>query len=363
MLTKIFLYVRTLSCFANQIEDVIVVHEVKLSGSYYDIGLRIGKMLEKDKGLLPKFSKEKIEKGLEYEKEVRKHAPELLDELQGIADGSGADYNVLAAFELSPYRLQPSCLVVAISGDHTKSGLPVLARNHEWIEEDSKDLTICHTKPKGKLNSLGFTFHWLNMSRFGGMNEAGLAISSASTTFVNSGPGVMFNVAKRWILDNYRTVEEACEFLEKIPKTWGTAYLMIDKNNTIAKVEAHRKKTKITYTDAGFEFVTLRFDSPEMEKYNGQDTEDMFFDLYSARKIFLMNWFRQNEGKIDNEMIIDALKNHEHKMCTHVYDGQVHYGICWSWILSLGKDKAAVCAGPPCRNDFRNYDVRHMMKD
>jgi hypothetical protein len=57
---------------------VIVVYEVKLSGSYYDMGLRIGKMLEKDKGLLPKFSKEKVEKGMEYEKEVRTYTPELL---------------------------------------------------------------------------------------------------------------------------------------------------------------------------------------------------------------------------------------------------------------------------------------------
>lgn len=77
------------------------VHEVKSSGSYHEIGLKIGKMLQKDKGLIPKFSKEKIEKGKEFEKEVRKYAPELLDELQGIADGSGLDYDVLAAYELS----------------------------------------------------------------------------------------------------------------------------------------------------------------------------------------------------------------------------------------------------------------------
>ncbi|MFX0060833.1 MAG: hypothetical protein ACFFC7_01460 [Candidatus Hermodarchaeota archaeon] len=41
------------------------------------------------------------------------------------------------------------------------------------------------------------------------MNEAGLALSSASTNFTNAGPGVMFNVAKRWILDNCKTTEVA----------------------------------------------------------------------------------------------------------------------------------------------------------
>jgi len=342
---------------------VIVVYEAKLSGSYYDMGLRIGKMLKKDKGLLPRFSKENIVKSMAYEKEVRTYAPELLEELQGIADGSGVDYSVIAAHELSPYRLHPSCLVMAISGDYTRSGLPVLARNHEWIEEDSKYLTLCYTKPKGKLYSLGFTYHWANMSRYGGVNEAGLAISSTTTSFLNSGPGVMFNVAKRWILDNCRTLEEATEFLEKIPKTWGTAYLMIDKNSSIAKVEAHREKTKTTYTDKGFEFVSLRFDSPKMEKYNEQDAQkEWAFDMYSARKPFLLKWFRQNKGNINDEAIMDALKDHENKICIHDYDGHVHYGICWSWILSLGSDEAAVCTGPPCKNEFRKFRVTQRLE-
>jgi isopenicillin-N N-acyltransferase-like protein len=341
-------------CFANGYQDVIVVYEVRSSGSYYDIGLKIGKVLEKDKGLLPKFSKEKLEKAKEYEEVVRTYTPELLEELRGIADGSGVDYDVVAAHELSPYRLQPSCLVMAVSGDHTKGGLPVLARNHEWIEEDSKYLTLCYTKPRGKMYSLGFTFHWANMSRYGGINEAGLAISSASASFVNSGPGLMFNVAQRWILDNCRTIEEATNFLERIPKTWGTAYMIIDRNGSIAKVEAHREKTKTTYSDKGFEFVSLRFDSPEMEKYNEHDKRgEWAFDTYSARKPFLEKWFLQNKGNIHDEMIMDVLKNHENKMCTHDYDGKVHYGICWSWILLPGKNEAAVCIGPPCKGQFR----------
>jgi len=332
------------------------MYKVESSGSYYDMGLKIGKLLKKDKGLLPKFSKENIAKSMEYEKEVRTYAPGLLDELQGIADGSGVDYRVVAAHELSPYRIQPSCLVMAISGDYTRNRLPVLARNHEWIEEDSKYLTLCHTKPKGKMKSLGFTFHWANMSRYGGVNKAGLAISSISTSFKNSGPGVMFNVAMRWILDNCRTLEEATEFIERIPKTWGVAYLMIDKSGAIAKVEAHREKTKTTYTEKGFQFVSLRFDSSEMERYNKENEDNQrAFDMHSARKHFLLKWFRENAGNIKDEMIMDALKNHENKMCTHDYDGKVHWGICWSWILSPGRDEAAVCVGPPCKNEFRKF--------
>lgn len=40
----------------------MAMHRVKLSGSYYDIGLKIGKIKKKDKGLLPEFSKEKVDR-------------------------------------------------------------------------------------------------------------------------------------------------------------------------------------------------------------------------------------------------------------------------------------------------------------
>lgn len=339
-----------------------IVFEVKESGSYYDVGLRMGRLLKtaKIEGFPPKFSKETLDKGMEWEREVQKYTPELLNELRGVAEGSGIDYRVLATFELSPFRLQPSCLVMAISGNHTKDGYPVLARNHEWNEEASEELTICYTKPEGKLRSFGFTFYGMFLSRFGGMNEAGLAISSASTNFVNSGPGVMLNLATRWILDNFESTKEAVEFLKTIPKTWGTAYLLIDRDNRIAKVEAHREKTKVTYTEKGFDFVTLIFDSPEMQKYNEKSEWGKWAsEIHATRKEFLSKWFAQNKGTFDNTMIINALKSHERKMCTHDYDEQakVHYGICWSWILSPGKNKARVCAGPPCKNKFRKFDV------
>lgn len=80
---------------------VIHAHEVKSSGSYREIGLKIGRMLQRDIDLFPKFSKEKVEKGKEFEKEVRKQAPDLAAELQGTAEGSGVDYDTLATYELS----------------------------------------------------------------------------------------------------------------------------------------------------------------------------------------------------------------------------------------------------------------------
>ena len=270
--------------------------EIKFNGSYYDIGFNNGKQLiaEKEKGFPPKFSQENLEKSKAYEKEVKDFAPGLLEEMHGMAESSGVDYQTLIAFEFTPYRLKPQCLVFGITGEHTKSGKPFLVRNHEWIEEDGENLQVLTIQPNKKLASYGFTFHWPLVSRYGGINEAGLAMSSASASFENSGPGIMLNVATRWILDNFKTTEEAVEYIQEMPKVWGTNYMIIDKNETLAKIEAHREKTLVTYPK-GFDMITMTYETAEMRKLHPNESPNIL-KLFDTRRKFLDNWFAENKG-------------------------------------------------------------------
>ncbi|MCK5304090.1 MAG: hypothetical protein KAJ72_02500, partial [Candidatus Heimdallarchaeota archaeon] len=306
--------------------------QYNLEGSYYEIGTQTGKILlnQKKNGYPPKYSKEILEKTTPYEEAVKEFFPEILEEFRGMADALDLDYERVLTFEISPHRFQTACLVMAISGEHTQSGYPVLARSHEWKESDSVNLRVMNTKPEGKLQSLGFTFHWPLVSRYGGINEAGVALSSASANFESSGPGIILNIAMRYMLDNCKTTEEAVEFLQKIPKVWGESYVIIDKKNTIAKVQTHGKKTITDFSDKGFESVTIHYDSPELLSYvpsafDGAET------VVAKRQAFMNNWLDQNKGNITNSMIKDVLKNHEHQMCSHGPEG---LEICWSYILS-----------------------------
>ena len=97
----------------------------------------------------------------------------------------------------------------------------------------------------------------------------------------------MLNIATRWILDTCKTTREAVEYIEKIPKVWGETYIIVDKENSIAKVESHRKKTKVAYSDTGFEFNSLLYDSPEMREYIGQERIHECIEYTSTRKKFL----------------------------------------------------------------------------
>ena len=155
------------------------------------------------------------------------------------------------------------------------------------------------------------------------------------------------------MLDNCKTTQEAVEFLEKMPKVWGESYVIVDKNNTIAKVQTHRSKTITEYANNGFTSVTIQYDSPELislvsEPFKGAK------EVHAKRQTYMNSWFNQNKGKISNAMVIDALKNHEHQMCSHGPEG---LEICWSYILSPGTKEALVCQGRPCKNDFSKVET------
>jgi predicted choloylglycine hydrolase len=335
------------------------MRHIKLRGTYYDIGLDNGRLLvsEKTKEFPPKFSQQNLERSKAYEEEVQTYCPGLLDELRGMAEGCKVDYQALVAFELTPFRLKPSCLVFAIAAEHTKSGKALFVRNHEWMEEEAQYLANCTVHPSGKLASYGFTFLWPLLSRYGGINEAGLAISSATASFENSGPGVMLNIATRWILDNFKTTDQAVEFIMEIPKVWGINYLVIDKKGTIAKIEAHRQKTHVTYPTKGFDFVTIAYDTPEMQKLVPNERQAAVLKMFETRKQFLTTWFQEHKGSITEQSAIDIMKDCDNQLHYHEKTSDGTLGTCWSWIVSPTSHQALISLGPPCKNEFKPYTI------
>ncbi|MHA2231489.1 MAG: C45 family autoproteolytic acyltransferase/hydrolase [Candidatus Hodarchaeales archaeon] len=325
----------------------------KTSGSYYEMGLTIGHYLrECQSSISPQiFSDERITFAQDCEKAVRIYAPDLLKELEGIADSSNLDYELLCALEPTP-RMNHACTVLAVSGDHTNDGLPILGRNHDWLLDSSENLTLCWTSPENRFASLGFTLpEDGQVGRFSGINEAGVALASVLASSLDPVPGVLNSIAIRWILDNCETTTEAVDYLQKIPKVWGIYHLIIDKSNHIAKVEAHPQKTKVTHVEDGFAAISILFDSPEMLPYNQPEG----IPLHKPRMDYMPIWFQQRKGPIEVRHVQEALNNHKHRMCDHHFDGTQHWGVSWSWIASIGSRKVLVAAGPPCKTNYEDF--------
>ncbi|MFW9991000.1 MAG: C45 family autoproteolytic acyltransferase/hydrolase [Candidatus Odinarchaeota archaeon] len=330
--------------------------QVKLKGSYYDMGFEQGKELKKGGFVPPPSSERRFAFASECEQLAKKYIPGILEELRGIADSGDYDYDQLKAlplclgYYLSPPPKTESCSVIALSGNHTASGKPLFIRNYDWDIESEQWFTAYWTHPENGLPSLGFCdFH---SSRYGGVNEGiAIAISSSNLYKYPIQPGVSMNLATRWVLDHCSTTKEAVTFLKKVPHVAAFNFLIADKNNGIARVEASPKKVHVIHYDEGFAVSTNHYLSDEMKELEVSGDENPNGSSES-RVVNAKKWFENRQGPVTTEYARELAKDHENGVCDHfVYEG-TKGGTIWSWIYTLGELEMIVAPGSPCKTEF-----------
>ena len=77
------------------------MYHPRLSGSYYEMGFKYGSILKRVGYQAPKVSEKTRKFAKECEVEVKLVFPEILEELQGFADGCEISYEDLKVFFLT----------------------------------------------------------------------------------------------------------------------------------------------------------------------------------------------------------------------------------------------------------------------
>ncbi|MHA2251566.1 MAG: C45 family autoproteolytic acyltransferase/hydrolase [Candidatus Kariarchaeaceae archaeon] len=343
--------------------------QVNLKGSYYNMGIEYGKMI-KNKLTLPNPENEQIKWATECEPIVKKYASGLLEEIQGIADSTDISYEQLIAYLLyhppgigkyfnsnAPINLKQNCTVFAISGERTKDGRPIFARNYDYDSENQNYFHAFNTHPNNKLRSLGFSDHMVG--RYGGVNESGLAVAITAMPFYNGKPssGILLNIATRWMLDSFETTKEAVEYLNNIPHCEGVHYVIADKSSNIAKIETTPEKVNVIYANNGLVLATNHFVSDEMKPLTIELKEENSGTTVK-RYNGVSEWYETTDKEIDIDSIKYILSDHDNAVCDHfIMDGEEKYSTIWSWIVSLGSDNIDLCVGSPCKNGYKSFKL------
>lgn len=307
----------------------------------------------------PTTSKRKLEFALKCEKAIKCYAPGLIEEIQGISDSSKVNYesliteNFVSALgeDFSQEMTHRCCNVLAIRGEHAVGGNPIFGRNMDCTEEDLRHFHRLVTHPVGGLRNLGFGFG--DIGRYGGINESGLAVASASIPFYKNKnqPGLRENIATRWILDNFSNSRDAVNYLEKIPHYHGISYLLADKSGKMARAECGPEAVTSTYLDDGVAIVGNFFQSEKMKHLDGIPSNDRAFRCYDNIK----RWFMKHKGKISADTVKSLCSSHENGICEHALQGDLLIVTIWSWIAELGMNIVEVAEGNPCKNEYKSY--------
>lgn len=335
--------------------------QIILKGNSYErgrqYGAKFGSYLEK---FYYWFVKEEPEKILteEYrsilealEKTVRRHFPQLLEEIKGRSDGSGLSYDmcrIMAFHNEIRSLLTPGCSNVLVSG--SPDG-PWLARNCDLYEHERcwQVVRTCHCDDCHSYIGTGY----LGTMGAIGVNDKGLAVggssSSSSVHPVNKG----LPLSALCLLMTEETTEGCCKLAEKFGFTGKGANLAIlDSSGTGVVIEYAPGIIQFRHPDSNGVLVCTNYSvtgkiPPSDAVLKSKENSIARFDRLS--EILGQASFAERTVRFGQKTMSDHQE--DHSVCQHIPDG---YHTIYSWIIRPeGKNSEMYfCWGYPCEGKY-----------
>ncbi|MBO68815.1 MAG: hypothetical protein CL398_10960 [Acidiferrobacteraceae bacterium] len=187
------------------------------------------------------------------EKRLSERFPEILEEMQGIADGSNLSLNQILCmnceFEMvSTAHLLPSCSNI---GFKTSEYGVLLGKTADWYPDNSHEFTMSqHFIP-----TCGNGYEFLNFGcagtlwSEGGLNKSGLAmVLNGLPTTGSSTNSVPTLALTRGVLQWCRDVKDAVDWLDKYDVlNWGFNLTLADKSGALCYIEVAPGRQAVFY--------------------------------------------------------------------------------------------------------------------
>lgn len=325
------------------------MYHSRWKGSHYQAGLQYGNMFKKN-NINPFKNFILKEKPLKFTEKCiplyQSFYPEILEEIQGIAEGLKVEQKIVTVFLFSMFcfLLENRCSCFAFCRDDKI----ILAKNSDFLTTIEK---VCDS-PYYHLNKgysfIGNTTAWSEIED--GVNEHGLAVALTFIYPTKIAAGLNAGMLVRYLLEKCQTTSQAIQALQKLPIASAQTITLADKNGDIAIVECNCDKVIVRKPENGFLFTTNHFVSPEMATYQYQGEDD----CYSHQRYQTMLSAFENHT-LSFSFTMDLLSGKKGFLCQ--YDRKKGMDTIWSCIYDLTERKIYRAEGNPSRKHFKE-DIR-----
>lgn len=333
-------------------------------GTHYQAGLQYGTRLREDgvvieSGLTFSMTPQRREFASRCLPLYARYFPQILEELQGVADGQGIPVQTLQAilFPLYCFPLSPHCTCFAFpTGDGA-----VFGRNSDFLPRFEAAYANCLYQLEGVLPFNGNTTAFLQMED--GVNGKGLAVG---LTFVPSllgrpegqalvRPGLHAGMLVRYLLERCRTVEEALEALAELPIASSQTLILADASGQVALVECNAQVREILRSQGDPPFVAAvnRFHGSKLQPYQNPPDLD---DWRAEERYRTVTAALGTLPKADPIAFAQALLSGKYGFLCQ-YDRSQGADTVWSVVYDLGRGRVWRAEGNPSRLPFQE-DLR-----
>ncbi len=297
-------------------------------------------------------------KYLPYGEEV---FPEFVEEVRGIAEGSGLSFDEVWALNcyegLTETRERMwGCTSLAVRDDQTANGHVLLAHNEDWTSVDKEHVYLVRGYPDDGPAFIGMTYGPLLVNI--GLNAEGIGVAIDSVYPTDGRIGVPRILSSRAILDA-RTIGQAIRACVPKLRAGGYVYILADPHGELYTVETAATTHVILYGEEGWLVHTNHYLAPKMQALEEAGT-------YSSSNVRLnraQRLLRSQLGRVTVASIQDLLRDHANypdSVCSHEDpEDPPHERECTlvSLIMDLTERVLWAAPGPPCEGEYTAYGL------
>lgn len=328
------------------------MYHARFYGNHYEIGFRWGSRLAKHANyILNNIPFPITEKRICFAEEClpiyREYFPEILDEIQGIADGQSCDVKLLQGLLFSIYAMPPACQCscFAVSNEHSI----LFGRNSDFLTAIEKNnLNVIYRFPSDSFSFTGNTTAFVQMED--GVNEKGLAVGLTSVYPPSIRPGMNAGLLLRFFLEKCSSVDEVIIYLNKFPISSAQTFTVADTSGNLAVLECYCDKVIVLRPTKENHYVcaTNRFHSDELSLANTQGIDDWQAE---TRYQTLVNFLEAHANEMSLGESKQLLRGEHGFLCQ--YDRSTGKDTVWSVLYDLKEHHIYRTEKNPSRTDYK----------
>jgi isopenicillin-N N-acyltransferase-like protein len=284
------------------------------------------------------------------------YAPELVEEMSGMAEGSGATVieifvmNAAAELHQATGLFEESCTVVGITQAGTKQGNVLLAHNEDASAGWGDFAYLVRAQPLSGPAFVAFTYAGLLL--YQGVNSAGIGSVGNALYARDARPGIPKLLAYRRIL-NQTTIEDAIRVAIANERAFGNNHLISNAEGDIYDIEVTGGRWAMLHAGNLFLAHANHLVSPEMDDLDAHE------DLLNSRlrQMRVERLVEASWGEIDLDLLAGIMSDHSNyprSVCKHsAPESNLDYGTIGSVVIDVTNRVLRACAGNPCRGEWR----------
>jgi len=306
---------------------------------------------------------EALKSASKYVEPTRNYSEDIMKELEGIAEGSGASVDevmLVAAFNEVFYpKLAKACTSFAVRNGAT-DGFTYVGQNNDegldpWLGGDCTTLTRFHQTDAP--DALIYTY--AGAPAMMGINSAGLALCINALGFDAPKIGVPMLCVVREVF-NQKDIDGAVNAIERADRAFALNFVM-GTPKEVANIEANPLKVETTRSDEALYHANhymfcpvegfTESKSPEYMK-NSKSRCDRMGDL-----------IEENKGRLNLALLEEFLRDHENSpdtICAHPNHNRkrAHWSRTLDGMIYIPEKREAwIAHGNPCESEFEKYTV------